>query len=239
MFEKVGNDKWSGRKVYHWLKFDLNFKTATGNKNLTLSNVYMLLQNPFYYGVFEYPRKSGNWYTGKHEAIIDKELFERVHTQLKRSDIVRHNKEFAFTKIMVCGLCGSGVTADEKYKKLANGSTATYVYYCCSKSKDRNCKGSYLREEDLIEQLVSLIDKISVDELGVRSKFLEEIKRYAKFRAMVIGKEKEVAEIDEIDIKVYMKYLLKAGTIQEKRELLSNLKSWLKLRDKQIVLEEK
>lgn len=27
MFEKVAYEKWSGRKLYHWLKFDLNFKT--------------------------------------------------------------------------------------------------------------------------------------------------------------------------------------------------------------------
>src|SRR5690606_670414 len=25
MFEKVAYEKWSGRKLYHWLKFDLNF----------------------------------------------------------------------------------------------------------------------------------------------------------------------------------------------------------------------
>ena len=52
MFEKVANEKWSGRKLYHWLKFEINFKTR-GNKNLSLSNVYLILQNHFYYGVFE------------------------------------------------------------------------------------------------------------------------------------------------------------------------------------------
>jgi DNA invertase Pin-like site-specific DNA recombinase len=57
MFERVAYEKWSGRKIYHWLKFELNFKTAGGNKNLTLSNIYCLLQNHFYYGVFEYPKK--------------------------------------------------------------------------------------------------------------------------------------------------------------------------------------
>ncbi|MEN9647628.1 MAG: hypothetical protein RLY57_432, partial [Candidatus Parcubacteria bacterium] len=50
MFEKAAYEKWSGRKIYNWLKFDLNYKTATGNKNLSLSNVYLILQNTFYYG---------------------------------------------------------------------------------------------------------------------------------------------------------------------------------------------
>jgi hypothetical protein len=70
MFEKVAYEKWSGRRLYNWLKFDLNFKTATGNKNLNLSNVYTILENHFYYGIFEYPRKSGRWYQGKHKPII-------------------------------------------------------------------------------------------------------------------------------------------------------------------------
>ena len=70
------SEEWSGRKVYHWLKFELNFKTK-GNKNLSLSNIYIILQNSFYYGVFEYPEKSGNWYTGKHEPIVTKELLTK------------------------------------------------------------------------------------------------------------------------------------------------------------------
>ena len=46
-------------------------------------------------------------------------------------------------------------------------------------------------------------------------------------------------ETDDIDFKTYAKYLLKEGSITEKRELLTNLKSWLKLKNKQIVIEEK
>ncbi|MBI3274131.1 MAG: recombinase family protein, partial [Candidatus Colwellbacteria bacterium] len=96
MFEKVANEKWSGRKLYHWLKFEINFKSRS-NKNIALSNIYIILQNPFYYGVFEYPEKSGNWYTGKHEPIITKEIFDKVQEHLKRDHIVRSEiKEFAF-----------------------------------------------------------------------------------------------------------------------------------------------
>ena len=86
MYEKVAYEKWSGRKLYHWLKFDLNFKTK-GNKNLSLSNIYLILQNHFYYGTFEYPRKSENWYTGKHEPIITKELYNQVQEHLKRDQL--------------------------------------------------------------------------------------------------------------------------------------------------------
>ncbi len=238
MFEKVANEKWSGRKLYHWLKFDLNFKTK-GNKNLSLSNIYIILQNSFYYGMFEYPQGSGNWYTGKHQPIINKELFDKTQEQLKRDRIARETKEFAFTKLITCGLCGSGITADEKYKKLKDGTTARYVYYGCTRSRDLHCKGGYIREEYLINQLTDILDKIDVNELGMRHKFEEEIARFNKFQKIVFGtnKGKNLRPI-KIDLKIYAKYLLKEGTVIEKRELLGYLKSKLVLKNKAIHLEK-
>ena len=238
MFEKVAHERWSGRKLYHWLKFDLNFKTR-GNKNLSLSNVYIILQNTFYYGVFEFPRKSGNWYTGKHTPIVTKELFDKVQEQLKRDQIVRESKEFAFTKLISCGLCGSGITADEKYKKLKDGTTARYVYYGCTRSKDLHCKGGYLREEELISQLTAVLDEIDVNEIGMRHKFEEEVARYNKFQKTVLGSDvKGKTPAKEIDVRTYAKYLLKEGSVIEKRELLSCLRSRLVIRNKVVVLEK-
>jgi len=152
MFEKMAYEKWSGRKIYHWLKFELNFKSV-GNHNLALSNIYRTLQNTFYYGVFEYPKGSGNWYQGKHEPIVDKDLFDKVQEQLKRDNIVRQSKEFAFTKLMTCGLCESGISAEEKYKQLKDGTSAKYIYYGCGRSKDRYCKNPYIREPKFTPQL--------------------------------------------------------------------------------------
>ena len=107
IFEKVGYEKWSGRKVYNWLKFELNFHTR-GNKSLTLAGVYRIIDSPLYYGVFEYPRDSGNWYQGKHTPLITQELYEKAQAQLKRDKIVRENKEFAFTKLFTCGILRIG-----------------------------------------------------------------------------------------------------------------------------------
>ena len=107
MFEKVAYEKWTGRRLYHWLKFDMNFRSSTSNKPLTLSNIYRLLQLPFYAGTFEYPAGSGNWYAGKHTPIISRELFDKTVEQLKRDRITHpESKEFAFTKLITCGLCG-------------------------------------------------------------------------------------------------------------------------------------
>ncbi len=232
MFEKVAYEKWSGRKIFHWLKFEMNLKTRNGNKGLTLGNIYLLLQNPFYYGVFEYPTKSGNFYTGKHETLITKELYDQVQSQVKSQIFkTQEPKEFVFTKMMTCGLCESGVCADEKFKKLKNGGTNRHVYYGCNKSKDKWCKCGYISEEDLIEQFESLLNKISISEIGMRDKIKNEVERIKRFQQSVLGIKQEIL-IKDVDIRDYAKFILKDGSIEEKRELLNCFKSKILLKNK-------
>ncbi len=235
MFEKVAYEKWSGRKVYHWLKFEINFKTSNGNKGLTLGNIYLLLQNPFYYGSFEYPAKSGNWYKGKHEPLITKELFDLVQEQVKSNVLRIENKEFAFTKLMTCGLCGSGVCADEKFKKLKNGSMNRHVYYGCSRSKDKNCKYQYITEQDLTKRFEELMNTINLDQISIRDKIKVEVRRFKKFQSFFTHTTDDI-NVDDIDIRNYAKFILKEGTIVEKRELLGFLTSRITLKDKNIYL---
>lgn len=234
MFEKVAYEKWSGRKVFHWLKHDLNFYTR-GNRSLTLSGVYRILDNPFYYGTFEYPRESGNWYQGKHKPIIDQDLFEKTQEQLKRDQIVRENKEFAFTKLMVCGKCGSGISAEEKYKKLRDGTSAKYIYYGCTRARDRHCKNKYIREEDLVKGLLKILDQIQLNEIGMKMKLEEEIRRFNKLQSLTSGSKSDISD-KEVNIRSYAKYLLQEGSISEKRELMANLRSRILYKDKELSL---
>ena len=238
MFEKTAYEQCSGRGLYKWLK-SINFETKT-DKYLSLSNIYIILRNSFYYGAFEYPKGSGNWYTGKHQPLISKELFDRVQERLNRDRIVRsESKEFAFTKLIKCGLCGSGITADEKFRKLKDGGANRHVYYGCSKSKDHYCKCGYLKEEELINQLLNIIDKINLDKIGMKEIIEKEVERYYKFRQGILGISKKGKESQkEIDIKNYAKYILKDGTIYEKRELLSCLRSKLVMKNKKVYLEK-
>lgn len=234
MFEKVAYEKWSGRKIYNWLRFDLNFRTAQGKKHLSLGNIYRLLENTFYYGPFEYPRGGGNWYQGKHEPIITKELFDLVQSQMKNSQLIRReNIEFAFTKVMKCGLCGSGVSATEKFKKLKNGGYNRHVYYGCTKAKDKNCKSGYISEEDLIKQLQKQINKLDFKKIPIQDKIQAEIKRFKKFQIMTTGKNDNI-DVSDVDVKNYIKFLLKEGDDQEKRELLTCLNGEILLKNKMI-----
>lgn len=236
MFEKVAYEQWSGRKLYHWLKFELNFRTHAGKKHLSLGNIYKILDNTFYYGKFEYPKDSGQWYQGKHEPIITKELYDEVQQQLKGNELkTRRDKEFAFTKLMTCGLCGSGISADEKYKKLKNGSFNTHIYYGCSKARDKSCKCGYLNETELIKQLQSLVDKVELKENTVLKKMKEEVSRFKKFQLALLGESTDI-DVTDKDVKNYVKFILKYGEITEKREIISSFNSSIHLANKRISL---
>lgn len=236
MFEKVANESYSGKKLFYWLRDEVKFKTRFG-KPLTLSNVYIILKNPFYYGWFEYPKDSGRWFQGKHEAIITKEMFEIVQEKVNRPFVRVESKEFAFTKLIKCGLCNSSITADEKFKRQANGNVHRYVYYGCSRFYDKDCKCGYIREEELIKQLEEMLDKLDLDEIGMKEHIKTEVERYKKFQAGVLG-VKEKIKVADIDIRNYAKYILRDGTNFEKRELLSCLKSKINFQNKTISIEE-
>lgn len=90
----------------------------------------------------------------------------------------------------------------------------------------------------MTEQLLKVVDQVSLDKLGMKEKLMEEIDKYSKFRLAVLGMQgEEVVKQKNIDMKNYAKYLLKDGSVYEKRELLSNLRSRLTLKDKELILQ--
>ncbi len=235
VFSKVAYEGWSGRKVYRWLK-DIKFVSRNG-KPLTLSNIYVILNNHFYHGTFEYPRGSGRWFQGKHIPLISRDLFDQVQKQLHLQIKAKNrNKEFAFTRLLSCGACGSGITAQEKFKTLKDGSVAKYIYYGCTRSRDINCKEGYVEERILISQLLELIDQIDLDKLGVRQKLEKEIERHKKFHSQIMGIKEQNYEAKDIDIRNYAKYMLNEGSIFEKRDLLMCLKTKLLLKEKRLLI---
>ena len=236
MYEKVGYDGWSGRKVYQWLKHDIDFKTEN-NMHLSLGNLYKILDNHFYYGRFEFPKHSGNWYNGSHKPIITKELYDLVQKNIKSQTLEPRSaqKEFAFTKIMTCGLCGSGITADEKFKHQKNGNVNRYVYYKCTRTRDQDCKCGFINEEDLLIQLQDLMDDLEIQTVPMKERITHEVKRFKKFEQMLLGTKTDVA-VKDIDIRNYAKFILQEGSMEEKREFLRCLKSEIFLNDKKIYL---
>lgn len=235
MFEKVAYEGYSGRRLHTWLKNEIKFKSKSG-KCLPLSNIYIILRNHFYYGTFQYPRGTGKWYQAKHIPIITKELFDKVQEKIAEHQTKTYGKELTFTKLMTCALCGSGITASEKFKYQKNGNVHRYVYYGCDKYKDKDCKSGYISEVELIEQLTKLMDQIDLDQIGMKERIKSEIERHKKFQSDVLGKKESAVKVSSVDIRNYAKYLLREGSIYEKRELLSCLKSKILLSEKKIAI---
>lgn len=235
IFVKSGREGWGGRRIFKWLR-EIKFVAKSG-KPLTLSNIYTILNNHFYHGTFEYPKNSGKWYKGKHTPIVTKDLFDDVQKGLRLHMRIRDgNKEFAFTRLLFCGKCGSGITAQEKYKTLKDGTVAKYIYYGCTRARDVHCKEGYVEEKVLINLLAIIIDQIDLDKSGIKKKLEAEIERHKKFHSGIMGKIHEEYSVEDIDIRNYARYLLTNGSIFEKRDLLFCLKSKLKIENKKIFL---
>ena len=96
----------------------------------------------------------------------------------------------------------------------------------------------YLREEEPTEQLIQLLDRIDINQMGVQLKFEEELKRHNKFNRGVLEVQKMTKTHTEIDLRTYAKYILKEGTNEEKRELMGCFKSRIKLTRTVATVEE-
>ncbi len=227
VFEKIAYQNLSARKVYNWLIDEKHFKPIS-NKNFSLGNYYLMLHNTFYYGIFEYPKDSGNWYKGKHEPLITKELFEIVQEKIKEktlfSNYMYANKEFAFTRLLTCSVCGSGLTAEERIKTQKNGNVHKYIYYKCTKVRDRNCNFSSIREDNLIKKLHEIVDTVDINKIQIKEKITTEIKRFKLFQAKLLKTKNSDLFIKDIDIREYVKFILDNGTIEEKRDILGCFK---------------
>lgn len=231
MFHKIAYEGWTGRDVKRWMDGEKKFTTRKGKK-ITLSMIYRMLDNDFFTGRYEFPRGSGKWFEGKHEVLITKEVFNKAREVMKGDPRTTPigTKEFGFTKMFKCGACKGGITADEKIKRLKDGTIKRYVYYGCNKKWLTGCKEPNLREEDLLSQLCKIIDKVDIDELGAVERIKQEIERLTKMISSLGGHlaTAKVAEaMPDIDVYACAKYILKEGTRDEKRDLLQHIKTTL------------
>ena len=83
----IANTKWG---------FRTRLTRRMGGKPLARSGIYQTFTKPFYFGRFEYPAGSGNWYQGKHEPMITEAEYDRVQTLLGRKGNPRPQRHFDF-----------------------------------------------------------------------------------------------------------------------------------------------
>lgn len=188
------------------------FRTHQTNRPLPLSCIYDMFNNPFYCGRFEYPKGSGDWYAGKHEAMITEKEFERVQFLLGRTNSPKLQKhQFEFTGIMRCGHCDCGITAEIKNKRQKCGKTHQYIYYHCTRKKDKHCPEKAIRMEKLTEQVNDTVDKLVVPQsfLDWSIKYLHEVRNneIQSQEAITQNKQEEIMAIDKQLNVLFLKFI--------------------------------
>lgn len=176
---EIANNQWGYRTIK---------RRVTGGKPLSRSAIYRLFNNPFYFGKREHPTGSGQLIDCEHKKLVSKEEFYKVQHILgnKRMWQAPHDKEFAFTGMIRCGECESSITAEEKHRvictkckhkfsyinrtacpkcettieQMGNVKRLDYIYYHCTKRKNKNCTQGSISLADLEKQIAEFLSGI-------------------------------------------------------------------------------
>lgn len=226
MFKRVGLGGQSGRNIKRWFD-EIGFTTRTGKK-VTLSSIYLMLKNPFYYGEFKYPLNSGNWYKGSHQPLIAKEIFEQVQKQLviPFTKAKWGSKTFTFKDLLLCGSCGATFIGEDKFRHRKFRDPQYHIYYHCTKIRDPNCKEPYVTEQKLIKELVRYVNFTSMAHpqmIKPTEKIKFSMEQYKKMRDQILLQQDIDPDKMPFDIREYAKHTLHHGTVQEKREIIRAL----------------
>lgn len=144
------NDEWGFRTPQ---------KLKQGGRPLSVAGMYRLLADPYYAGLIVW---KGEVSPGKHRAMITIEEHEAILERLGRKKSPRPIKRrFAYTGLMTCGECGRSITAEVKTNR--HGSRYTY-YHCTRKTGIDECGQRVIRLEQLEEQIVAFLRRISLPE---------------------------------------------------------------------------
>ena len=165
--------------------------TSHSGKPIALSKIPVMLANPFYMGLFRY---KGEIHEGVHEAIVSKQLFDRVQEVMRDRKRGKYRKEARrpFRGLLTCAECGAAITS-EKQKG--------HHYYRCTGKKGPCSQNRYIREELLAEQLRVAVSRIAISDEW-HAAMHEQIDLWREealdeSRATLDRLRKELAEADE------------------------------------------
>jgi site-specific DNA recombinase len=139
-------------------------RKRVGGKPLSESGAYRVFSNPFYSGHLVH---DGQWYAGRHPAMITLAEFDKAQELLGRANRARpKTHSFAYTGLLRCGTCGASITAEEK----VNRHGSHYVYYHCThRKRSVVCREKCLEETQLENQIDAFLRTISLDPQEVRA----------------------------------------------------------------------
>lgn len=225
MFEWYDSGQYSELQIVERLNKS-GFRTRHG-KPIGKSLVGRTLRSPVYYGYFY---DDGELKKGSYEALITKEVWDRVQDRLDGRVTYNHKKAklvFKYRGYVFCGECGCSITAERK---------KGHVYYRCTKSKGY-CSQSYVREEDLEPQLFDIFNGIQLDKGDIESVQDELLALYEKdrvFQATTLKNLKtELTKLEEEKLRVFRKMMSVEFDVED-REMALELRDGISKRIKVI-----
>ncbi|MBU1887120.1 recombinase family protein, partial [Candidatus Micrarchaeota archaeon] len=127
-------------------------------KTLSVSSYQYMLKNPIYYGIIRY---NNEFYSGKHEPIITKKLFDKCQKVMKQKSKPNGKglKPYIYRGFFRCGECGCFITTETQKE---------HNYLRCTKRKN-SCSQRYTREEVITSQIKKEIKKVSLSSAWVNA----------------------------------------------------------------------
>jgi site-specific DNA recombinase len=128
--------------------FAKGLRSRTGRK-VCINSLSLILNNPFYMGVIRIKR-TGETFSGVHEPLISRTLYERVQAKLRsKTQTIVRTHDFLFRGLLVCGTCGNHLVGETQ---------KGHVYYRCH---TKGCSGGCIREDRVEERIVEQLSRLS------------------------------------------------------------------------------
>ena len=206
----------------------LGYKTKKGN-DFSVGSIRDILTNPVYIGEIRYNVRQ-NWsekrrrninpnpirVKGKHEAIIDRELWDKVQLILesKKGKPSRiYDGEYPLTGILRCPKCGAGMVISRTTNTLADGSKKRIAYYCCGNWKNKEtsvCNSNTIRVDKANEYVFKKIEELVSNEAMIKAvvkNINKERKDKVKPAKRLLGDiDKELEKLDKRKRKIFEAY---------------------------------
>ncbi|HUI28837.1 MAG TPA: recombinase family protein [Candidatus Acidoferrales bacterium] len=194
--------KYSVRRIHRIAKDELRLRTREtrkkGGKPLSVSHIYKILTDPFYYGSYLWinsDTEKKELVKGSHRPMISEDEYRKAQMILGRPlKHQSHTHFFPYTGLIQCGECRAQVTAEEKWQVICgsckekfasenrdrcpscdtripdmeNKKLLHYVYYHCTKRKNPHCSQRSIHAEEIEEEVKQVLKAISI-----KKKFLE------------------------------------------------------------------
>ncbi|HCE3382595.1 TPA: recombinase family protein [Vibrio parahaemolyticus] len=189
-----------------------NHATNRGRK-WTTQTISKMLNNPVYYGEFNFRSRSGPLGTIEKivvnvPSIITKKTFNSVKKglesrELRNSTSKSYQSKSLLTGMLTCGKCRSKLV-------VVTGKSGKYKYYACHNKINKSvksCDSNYIPKDDLDRKIISIfVDKILTKEsiMDSKTKLKEIVKKRAKDNTHSISTLNSKKHKLELSVNIYL-----------------------------------